>query len=239
MRGVPNNPVVCAVCGVCKGSPKDRLCHACRLKSRPNPTKKYYWTPELDRELMLAYKEARDRCSLTENLNTLQQRGGFPRVVILARAERLGLSSTKRRWTAEEAEYLSESAGTLTKVAIARKLRRSYWSVKARCSQLQISSRLTNGYSRTDVQYLLGVGTRSVKKWIKMGWVRLQDNRLTEASVAKFLRDHPDEYKLNRVDEAWFKGILFPAFGRTSREPSSRFTTKETTAGMAEWFDRG
>jgi hypothetical protein len=78
-----------------------------------------------------------------------------------------------------------------------------------------------------------------VKKWIKMGWVRLQDNRLTEASVAKFLRDHPDEYKLNRVDEAWFKGILFPAFGRTSREPSSRFTTKETTAGMAEWFDRG
>jgi hypothetical protein len=188
---------------------------------------------------MLAYKEARDRCSLTENLNTLLQRSGFPRVVILARAERLGLSSTKRRWTAEEAEYLSESAGTLTKVAIARKLRRSYWSVKARCSQLQISSRLTNGYSRTDVQYLLGVGTRSVKKWIKMGWVRLQDNRLTEASVAKFLRDHPDEYKLNRVDEAWFKGILFPAFGRTSREPSSRFTSKETSAGMAEWFDRG
>lgn len=65
-----------------------------------------------------------------------------------------------------------------------------------------------------DVQYLLGVGGRSIKKWIKLGWLRVQNDRITEASMVKFLREHPEEYRLNRVDETWFKGLLFPSFGR-------------------------
>jgi hypothetical protein len=86
--------------------------------------------------------------------------------------------------------------------------------VKAQCSRLSIQSRLTSGYSRADVEYLLGVGARSVRKWIKLGWLRVQDDRITETSMVRFLRDHSEEYRLNRVDETWFKGLLFPSFGR-------------------------
>jgi hypothetical protein len=126
----------------------------------------------------------------------------------------LGLSSPSKRWTAAELEILGELAGTRSKSAIARKLGRSYWSVKAQCSRLCVGSRITSGYSRADVEYLLGVGARSVREWIRLGWLRLQEDRITETSMTKFLRDHPEEYRLNRVDEMWFKGLMFPSFGR-------------------------
>jgi hypothetical protein len=160
------------------------------------------------------YHEAHTRRELTEGLNAFQRQSGFTRVVVLARATQLGLSSANRRWTAADIEVLGDLAGTLSTSAIARKLGRSYWSVKAQCSRLCLQSRITSGYSRVDLQYLLGVGGRSIKKWIKLGWLRVQNDRITEASMLKFLREHPEEYRLNRVDETWFKGLLFPSFGR-------------------------
>jgi hypothetical protein len=214
LRGIPNNPVACICCGDLSGSPGDQLCHGCRIKNRPNPKQRFSWTPDLDGQLRIAYQEARDRRELTQSLSALQKRTGFTRVVVLSRATMLGLSSPSKRWTAGELEMLGELAGTLSKSAIARRLGRSYWSVKAQCSRLCIQSRVTSGYSRADVEYLLGVGARSIRKWIKLGWLRVQDDRITEASMMKFLRDHPEEYRLNRVDEAWFKGLLFPSFGR-------------------------
>jgi DNA-binding CsgD family transcriptional regulator len=214
LRGIPNNPVVCIRCGRNNGAPSDRLCHGCRIKARPNPTRRFWWNPELDRQLRAVYQEAHTRRELTEGLNTFQRQSGFTRVVVLARATQLGLSSDTRRWTPAEIEVLGDLAGTLSKSAIARKLGRSYWSVKAQCSRLCIQSRIISGYSRVDVQYLLGVGPRSTTKWIKLGWLKLHNDRITEASMVKFLREHPEEYRLSRVDETWFKGLLFPSFGR-------------------------
>jgi hypothetical protein len=133
---------------------------------------------------------------------------------MLARATQLGLSSATRRWTPAELELLGDMAGSFSKSAIARKLGRSYWSVKGQCAKLRIQSRITSGYSRVDVQDLLGVGGRSLTKWIKLGWLKLQNDRITEASMVKFLREHPEEYRLSRVDETWFKGLVFPSFGR-------------------------
>src|SRR5205807_6998048 len=213
MRGIPNNPVVCIGCGELKGTPKDRRCHSCRIQTRPNPNKRFSWTAGLDQELQLVYKEARTRRELSENLDRFQKWSGFTRIVVLARATQLGISDQRKRWTPEEIEILSETAGSLSKSAIARKLKRSYWSVKAECSKLQISSRLREGYSRADIEFLLGAGSRSVRRWIALGWLRVQDGRVTEPSVTRFLREHPEEYRLRRVDEAWFKGLLFPSFG--------------------------
>ncbi|HEV7552444.1 MAG TPA: hypothetical protein VGP65_12215, partial [Candidatus Angelobacter sp.] len=209
-----------------------QLCHGCRIRTRPNPRHKFWWTPELDRELRICYQEARDRRDLTLRLGVFQKRTGFTRVVMQARATLLGLSSPSKRWTAAELETLGELAGTLSKSAIARKLGRSYSSVKAQCSRLCIGSRLTSGYSRADVEYLLGVGARSVKKWISLGWLKLQDDRITETSMMKFLRDHPEEYRLSRVDEIWFKGLLFPSFGR-AYIPAANTRGKQPTSDAA------
>ncbi|HEV2992501.1 MAG TPA: hypothetical protein VG759_28970 [Candidatus Angelobacter sp.] len=236
MRGIPNNPVVCTVCGELKGSPKDQRCHACRIQTRPNPNKRFHWTPELDQELQLAYRDAHSRNELTENLNRFQKRTGFTRIVVLARATQLGMSAKRRRWSRQEIEVLNQAAGTLSKAAIARKLKRSYWSVKAECTRLQLSARLSDGYSRRDVECLLGVGHRSIRKWITMGWLRVQQGRVTEASIIKFLREHPEEYRLSRVDEAWFKGLLFPAFGLKRNEDLSRTASKPVAPAAEVWL---
>lgn len=214
MRGIPNNPVICNSCRQPKGAPKDELCHSCRITKRPTPNKRFSWTTEFDQELRLAYQESRTRPELTVRLNALQRRIGFTRVVVLARATQLGLSSPSRRWTQSEIESLSDLAGIQSKSAIARKLRRSYWAVKAQCAKHNICSRVSSGYSRADVEYLLGVGSRSVRKWIQLGWLKIQQDRITEPGMIKFLREHPEEYRLNRVDETWFKGLLFPSLGR-------------------------
>ena len=214
MRGIPNNKVSCSRCGRLAGCPKDALCHRCRITSRPNPHTRFVWTPGLDQTLTHAYRNARSRSELSKNLDYLQRQTGFTRVVILSRAAALGLNSKQKRWTREEVEQVAELAGTLSKAAIARKLNRSYCSIKAELSKLQLSARVTEGYSQVDLMCLLSVSARTLRKWMGLGWLKVQGNRITEGSVARFLREHPEEYSLNRVDEAWFKGLLFPAFGR-------------------------
>jgi len=232
VRGIPNNPVACRSCGELKGSPADQLCHGCRIRNRPNPNKKFSWTAQLDQELKLVYQESRNRVELTEGINAFQRRARFTRVVILARAAELGLSSPSRRWTQTEIDILCDLAGSQSKSAIARKLGRSYCSVKAQCAKQNISARLSSGYSRADVEFLLGVGARSVRKWIKSGWLRLQQDRVTESGITKFLREHPEEYTLSRVDEAWFKGLLFPSFGR-NYIPASGEGRKQVSSNAA------
>jgi len=79
---------------------------------------------------------------------------------------------------------------------------------------MEVSSRISSDYSHQQVQQLLGVGRKRVCQWIENGWLQLREGRVMEASLEKFLRFHPEEYQLSRVDEAWFKGMVFPSFGQ-------------------------
>ena len=214
MRGIPSNPVTCRRCDRKLGAPKDQLCHACRITSRLNPNKKFFWNTELDARLRSVYVNARNREELTTNLNYLQKLSGFTRVSILSRAAELGLSAPRRRWKAEEIDLLQEELGKQSKSAIARKIGRSYWAVKAQVSKLQLSARLTEGYSEQDLIKVLGVGRKTIQQWIARGWLLPRNGRVPERTIARFLRAHPEQYNLRRVDEAWFKGLLFPVFGR-------------------------
>jgi hypothetical protein len=152
---------------------------------------------------------------LSNNLNHVRRISGFTRVVILARAEVLGLSfCSKRRWTDDEIESLCEASGTVSTSHIAKRLGRTYYSVRAQITKMGLTARVSADYSQQDVEQLLGVGRKRVCQWINHGWLQLLNGRVTERSLARFLRVHPEEYRLSRVDEAWFKGILFPSFGQ-------------------------
>lgn len=149
MRGIPNHPVTCTKCGSDKGGPKDGLCHRCRITGRPNPNKRFFWTPELDNALKRAYRNARNRVELSNSLNHLQRVSGFSRAAILSRAEGLGLSFASRRpWNAAEIESLRELLGTRSKAQIARTLRRTYYSVKAQVARMDLSARMSADYSQ-------------------------------------------------------------------------------------------
>lgn len=210
MRGVPNHPVTCKICGRPRGAPKDELCHGCRIKNRPNLKQKYFWTPERDLALTRAYRFARDRGELTQLLNHLQRSISFPRFAILARAAELGLAfQIRRQWTASEVETMRELLGTCSNKTVALKLGRTYQSVKRKVAVMQLSSRIREGYSLKDIQELIGVSSRKVCGWISKDWLRLDHGRASDAELRRFLRRHPEEYILRRVDEAWFKDIMF------------------------------
>ena len=224
MRGIPKTPVVCVGCSRLKGCIADQLCHSCRIRRRLPQNKRFHWSPELDAKLRHAYQRARTRIDLTYNLDLVQRSCGFTRPVILSRAALLGLVFCQGRpWAPEEIDMLGEHAGTTTVCAIAKKLDRSPASVKAKLKQLTISARIREGYSKEDLRHLLGVSAKSIRNWVSRGWLRVLNGRFPEAGVARFLRQHPDQYQLRRVEEAWFKGLIFPAFNRVPQsEMSSR-----------------
>lgn len=138
---------------------------------------------------------------------------GYNLHVLSRRAVHLGLSFSRRRpWTQEEAALLESLAGRYSPASLARKLGRTFASIKAKLKQLEISARVSEGYSQADLQELLGASRTSIRRWCRMGWLPVVNGRIPERAVARFLRSHPHEYQLRRVDEAWFKGLLFPSF---------------------------
>jgi len=175
------------------------------------------WTDQFDQLLARTYQSCRSREELSRGLNQIQRVTGFTRVVITSRAGALGLSFVNRRkWEEAELCYLRENAGTVSPSAIARRLKRTHYSVKAKVAQLGLQLRVREGYSQDDLRILLGVGVTRVHQWISKGWLKVEGNRITEHSIRQFLIHHPEEYKLNKVDEAWYKGTLFPLFGRST-----------------------
>jgi len=223
MRGVPLHPVTCSKCGSVKGYPKDGLCNRCRIASRPNPNKRFLWTAEHDAALRRAYQNVSSRFELTSNIDHVQQVSGFTRCVVLLRASELGLSFCRRQaWSAAEINIVRENLGGLSKASLARKLGRSYYSLKALCSRLNLSSRITEGYSHSELAELLGVSPKTVRKWVENGWLLVRSGRISEQSTERFLKSYPEEYDLRRVDATWFKGMVFPSFGRTLLDRKSR-----------------
>jgi primosomal protein N' len=212
MRGIPNQPVTCAQCGAEWGCAKDGLCHGCRVATVARQRRRHTWTPEFDQALRRSYQTAHNRAALIDGITAIQRLTRFPRSVIVSRAAALGLTRPGRRWNEQEISQLQEILGSRSLSTIAGELGRSYYSVKGAVARLQVSARQTEGYSRQDLERLLGVSSRQVRRWIALKWIKLVDERVPESEIARFLRRHPEQYQLNRVDEAWFKGLLFPAF---------------------------
>jgi hypothetical protein len=220
MRGIPHRPVTCIGCSARTACRKDALCHRCRIMGRPNARKKYFWTTTLDAMLRRAYMNAQNRVDLTAALDHIQRISGFTRFVIVAHAKELGLSFCEPHpWSPVEIAFLQEHMGSLSRRAIAVKLGRTSYSVKGKASRLDIRLRVLQGYSREDLSQLLGTGIKQVRRWIQSGWIKEEAGRTPERSIAAFLRRHPEQYRLSRVDDAWYKGLLFPSFseGRSAK----------------------
>src|SRR5579872_2457216 len=213
MRGLPSQPVTCRQCKSQRGCPKDQLCHSCRITALTHRRKRHLWTTQLDEQLRRIYRSADCRAALSEGITHVQRLTGFPRSVIVSRAADLGLASRRGEpWRPHEFAALHRKAGVRPVSLIARDLGRSYYSVKGQLSRLRLSARVLDGYSQDDLRNLLGVSGRRVRRWIELGWLKTRGGRIREDDLTHFLRRHPDEYQLNRVEEGWFKGLIFPAF---------------------------
>lgn len=203
--------------------------------------KKFYWTDGLDSILKRSYRTARNRNELIRNLTYIQRLTGFPRFAIISRASALGIAKMKKQpWTVRDLSQLRELAGACGRRTLAKRLNRSEYSVKAALKRLNLSARISDGYSRTDLVELLGASPTSVRRWERLGWLAFACyGRASETSVRRFLRMHPDEYQLSFVNEAWFKGLLFETYnslspGHRERNASNSFVENDIDQNYAQ-----
>lgn len=161
---------------------------------------------------------ASNRQTLSARLDRLEGQLGVSRRALVNKAWREGVHYAERRpWSPTEKEYLRASAGTVTVPWMARHLGRSQKSVRRKLERLQISLRVTDGYNIDELAAVIGQKREKVARWMErglLGTVRgLEERsgglRVSDRAVVEFLRKWPHEYDLRRVDQIWYKAMIF------------------------------
>jgi hypothetical protein len=119
-------------------------------------------------------------------------------------------------------EYLREKRGTVSVTQIARNLGRSIKSVRVKAEKLNLSIRVAEGYNVSDLSEVFGVHHGRIESWAKRGLLGKAHGhgghggniRFTESRVVRFIRRHPHEYDLSRVDQTWFKAMMFGSLSK-------------------------
>lgn len=211
-----------AVCSACsdRKADSDGLCRYCRLqKFRALRIKACPpITPAILQELRCAY--VGNVREVSANLNRISRRTGIPKARLKAKANEQGCRvrvAQHRQWTPEETAYLRDHLGDVSVTKIARRLKRSVLSIKCRAKKLERSCRVLDGYNVSALCGVFGLSHSRVESWIRRGLLGKAeghgghggDIRFKEKNVIKFIRQYPAEYELSRVDQLWFKSMVF------------------------------
>lgn len=181
----------------------------------------YTWRPELDTFLKAHYFGGLNR--RFQVLNRMVRMTGLPRWYIKRQAARLGLTMKmdRRPWTATELKLLEHLVGRVSAATIAKRLHRPESSVVNKLKRLGTSRRVREGYTMRDLEQCLGEDHHKISTWIANGWLRdrLQGtrrrggngndiHRIREKDVLHFLKNHPQEINLGKVDQVWFLDLV-------------------------------
>jgi hypothetical protein len=179
------------------------------------------WLPQHDAHLRAHYYGGLHQRGRV--IRELARQTGFPRWYIKRQARRLGLSMTqdRRPWTQEELDSLDRLLGKFSAATIAKRLNRTETSVVMKIKALGHSRRVSEGYTMRDLEECLGEDHRKIQKWIANGWLRdrLQGtrrhdgnghdiHRFREKDLLGFIKRHPQEINLGKVDQVWFLDLL-------------------------------
>jgi hypothetical protein len=156
-------------------------------------------------------------------IKELARQTGLPRWFIKRQAQRLGLTMhpDRRPWTKEEFELLERLLGKVSTATIAKRLKRTETSVVMKIKALGHSRRISEGYTMRDLEECLGEDHHKIQKWIVNGWLRNQlqrtnrhhgngndIHRFAEKDIVAFVKQHPAEISLGKVDQVWFLDLV-------------------------------
>jgi len=212
----------------------------CR-ENRERPSKpKYVWRTEHDDYLRAHYFGGLNR--RFQVLNQMIRLTGMPRWYIKRQAARLGLTLHMDRtpWTAREMNLLEKLVGHISSAIIAKRLHRPESSVVNKLKRIGTSRRVRNGYTMRDLELCFGEDHHKITQWIKNGWLqdRLQGtrrhdgngndiHRIREKDILTFIRNHPQELNLGKVDQTWFLDLVLL---RGREVPAAKLPRKRDTA---------
>jgi hypothetical protein len=227
--GVTTKSKLCQQCGdaVETGRFRDKpptdakYCLKCRATRRHLANLKHIWRPEYGEYLRAHYYGGLNR--RFEVLNRMIRETGLPRWYIKKRAALLGLTmhQDKRPWTAVEERMIERLVGNVSASTIAKRLNRTEASVVLKIKRMGLSRRVRNGYTMRDLELCFGEDHHKIQRWIENGWLtdRLQEthrhdgngrdiHRFQEKNILEFLRRHPEEINLGKVDSIWFLDLV-------------------------------
>lgn len=207
----------CRECGqVFRGTARARCCPSCAHSRGSSKRRKY----RLD-EATVRLIESRYDSHVMGRAAEIGQELGWPTWAVKRAALKLGLTrpwpADRRAWTGEEVIELKRFQGLRSAKWIARRLGRGPTSVILKMRRLGLDRRVRNGYTMRDLARCFGVESHLVAEWIKRGWIvgtregtpRPNDAiRIQEATILDFVRAHREEFRLARVDQAWFLGLV-------------------------------
>lgn len=173
----------------------------------------YFMSPETLDRLRDAYTAPSYR-GLVARLGVVERSSGVPRKALTREARRRGWTAVRqvkswRRWSAEDDARLREAMGHRAIQVVARDMQRSVEAVRSRAYDLGLMTRVADGYSLDDVKDCMGVPRAKVAAWITSGLLQVKDGRVTVESMERFVRAQAHRYDLRRVDQVWFKSIVF------------------------------
>jgi len=201
---------------------------------------KYVWRTECYAYLRAHYFGGLNR--RFQVLNQMIRLTGMPRWYIKRQAARLGLTLHMDRtpWTASEMNLLEKLVGHISSASIAKRLHRPGSSVVNKLKRIGTSRRVRNGYTMCDLGLCFGEDHHKITQWIKNGWLqdRLQGtrrhdgngndiHRFRERDILTFIRAHPQEFNLGKVDQKWFVDFVLL---RGREVPASKLPRTRETA---------
>lgn len=208
----------CSKCGLTfAGGPTAKYCPVCRpIMRRPKPAKY-----KIDARVKSLLKERYDS-KVRGRTAEIAAELGWPVWAVKRTAVKLGLtrpwSKDRRAWTADEEEFLRTWQGLRGPKWIGKRLGRGPTSVILKMKRLGLNRRIRDGYSINNLGELMGVDSHTVDRWVKRGFLsvtcqgtrRQHDiRRVSRDVLLAFLKTYHEEYRLDKVDQAWFLDLVF------------------------------
>jgi hypothetical protein len=224
-----------------------RFCLKCRPERRRRYNPKYAWLPQHDAYLRAHYYGGLHQRGRV--IRELARQTGFPHWYIKRQARRLGLSmkQDRRPWTREDLDSLDRLLGKVSAATIAKRLKRTETSVVMKIKALGHSRRVSEGYTRRDLEECLGEDHHKIQKWIGNGWLRdrLQGtqrhdgnghdiHRFREKDILGFVKQRPQEINLGKVDQVWFLDLVLLRGAELHDGASSRHPEDQSESDEAE-----
>jgi hypothetical protein len=172
-------------------------------------------------KLYSAYVEAADPTERIAKLKRILIRAGVPRRWLMDEAKKghFRCARERRPSISKELQQLGQGLGSMPVAQIAMELARSLDQVRCEPEEAGHHARLCQGYSVSDLRQRFGLSDSGIRAWVRRGLLGHQVGgghggaRFAEADVIRFIRKHPEQYDLARVNREWFKTMIF---GRTA-----------------------
>jgi hypothetical protein len=118
----------------------------------------------------------------------------------------------RRRWSPEEIEDLCELAVRESIPAIAIQLGRSPKSIRSKLVKLKPTDVL-KGFKAKDLANTLKLTSRQIRRWRERGYLDAVAGRITESSLGRFCRTHPEKLPYASLDPGtrlWLRDLGYP-----------------------------